>query len=71
MLTIEDWYDGQLLGRYDLHSLKLPDGQPAFKLPADDLRRELVFLDVDGILPSDGHQQLLIAYARHLKRKEI
>jgi hypothetical protein len=52
---------------YDLHNLPLPDGTLAHHLPQSDLYDALAAIGVPGIQVSNGHQQLLIAYARHLR----
>jgi hypothetical protein len=65
-ITIHDGRGGHV-ERFDLHNLPLPDGTKAHHLPQADLYDALLTIGVPNIRVSDGHQQLCIAYARHLK----
>jgi hypothetical protein len=53
--------------RYDLHQLRLPSGRMAHQLGGPDLFHELRDLNVPGILPTDGWQQLALAFAEYLE----
>ncbi len=50
--------------RHDLHSLQLPSGRLAHKIPPSELYRELCDLGVAGIDSRCGQQALLMAYAQ-------
>jgi hypothetical protein len=55
---------GQTPERHDLHELPLPGGLKAHQLSGPDLFAELTRIGVPNILPSDGWQQLALAYSR-------
>jgi hypothetical protein len=63
MLRIETWSTGRR-EVYDLHTCML-DGVPAHTLAREELYRRLFNLKV-GCKVTDGCQDLLLAYARHL-----
>ena len=65
-ITIHDGRGGRV-ERLVLDNLPLPDGTLAHRLPQSDLYKQLEVLNVPNIAVHMGTQQLLIAYARHLK----
>jgi hypothetical protein len=64
VLRIETWSTGRR-EVYDLHTCII-DGVPAHTLAREELYRKLVKLRVGNIKVTDGGQDLLVAYARHL-----
>jgi hypothetical protein len=63
MLMLTIYGAGGKPQHYDLH-LPLPDGTMTQKLTGPDLYHQLKKLGVADILPTDGWQQLALAYAK-------
>jgi hypothetical protein len=68
MLIVSTEKFGNATERLDLDSIKL-DGEPAYKLPPDQLYRALKKRGVD-VTPNMGRQEMLTVFARWLDSRQ-